>query len=141
MIDISKITREEISNLPNKKELLKERREWLKKQRKGDKLKVYRDYSRKIRKLGYIDTRDLQSFTVLISKNNYLIFTVRELRSGKLVINNKFHESAYKKLDKAKKHTKHFSKCGNGRSLWWCRTKCGKRKEKECNLVNYKRCQ
>lgn len=92
MIDLSKITREDMSTLPNKKGLLKERRDWLKKQRKKDRYKAHNAYAREIRKLGYEGTRELHSFTITISKCNHLIFTVRELRSGEIVINNHLYQ-------------------------------------------------
>ena len=135
MRSIGKITRVEMLTLPNKKELLKRRKGWLKKQRKKDKSKAHRAYYRKLKKLGYKVTRDLQAFCIRIFKNNYVICVVKELKSGEVKVYDKFHQEEYKKLDGARKGTKHFAKCGNGKSIWWCKYHCEKRKNKECHLV------
>lgn len=92
MKNIGKLTREDILTLPNKKELLEERIKWLKKQRKKDKIKVRKKHSREMRALGYIHTRELQSCTITISKYNHLTFTVREIKSGEIVVNNRFYQ-------------------------------------------------
>ena len=135
MIDISKITREDILVLPNKEGLLEKRIEWLKKQRKEDKRQARNKYETKLRKLGYEGTRELHAFETRIFNNGYVIFMVRQLKSGEVKVYNKYLEIESKRGEGPNKHTKHFAKCGNGQSYYWCKDYCEKRKKKECLLV------